>query len=205
MAILRIFTGLWQCRAGDGGDAGQRIDDADRLIAHRARRHMPGPAHEVRHAEATFPHIMLATAKRPHGLQSSLLRLRLHEVGVLRLVHATVVAAEEHQRVFRQALLVQRREHTAHAEVQIADEIAKRPALAFARRGLRRRDRVMHGHRCEIDKKRLLRALLADPPHQVVGECFHHIFVHPLRSIQIERFGRFSLLLTYRDIRRTRR
>jgi hypothetical protein len=49
-------------------------------------------------------------------------------------VHAAVVAGEEHERVFGEALFVERVEHTAHADVQVADEVAKRPAFAFARR-----------------------------------------------------------------------
>ena len=164
---------------------------------------MTGPAHEVRHAESALPNIVLSTAERPHGFQSGLLRIGLHEVRVLGLVHAAVVAREDDQRVLREAFLVQHVEHAAYAEVEIADEVAKRPTLAFACRGLRGRDRVVHGHRREIDEKRLLRALLADPVHDLVRERLHHVFIDTLRRVQIERFGRFALLLADRDIRRT--
>ena len=55
---------------------------------------MTGPAHEIGYTEATFPHIMLSTTKGPHWLQSGFLCIGLHEVGVFRFVHATVVAGE---------------------------------------------------------------------------------------------------------------
>ena len=124
---------------------------------------MAGPAHQVGHTEAALPHIMLATAKRTHRLQPGLLGDVLNQGEILRLVHPAVVAAEKNQRVLGKALLVQRLKHAAHADVQIANEIAKRATLALASRLFGRRDRIVHGHGREIDEERLLRALLPNP------------------------------------------
>ena len=191
-AVLRSRGGGRQRLAHECRRGGQDVGHADHVIAHCAGGDLGRPAGDEGHLEAALPHVVFAAAQSGVHLQPCFEGLRLHAVA-RGGEDAAVVAAENDQRVLRQAFFVQRLQHAAHAAVQLLDPVAVGSGLALAGHVLVRRHRAVHRHGRVVEEERRARFLLRDPFRSLAGQQRHHALIHTPGRVERED-GRLAAL-----------
>ena len=154
MAIDCAISGDFSaCELRGGGDEIHRAGD----FAAHGRFHLPWPPRDAGNAHAAFPGAAFALAQKARAA-----------AGLAHQRPWAVVAAEDDQRVLREAVFTQRVEHAADAPVEFLDDIAIKPAAAFVfERGRRKQRRVRESVR-EIEEERL-RLVRGDEFHRFLG------------------------------------
>jgi len=144
--IAAVLGGLGSFRERLADDRCRRredIDEADGFLADGTGGCFAGPADQEGNLEPAFPNIVLPAVEIAIDLEPGLDRDGLGRAHFLRIENAAVVAAEDHQGVVRDALLVEGIEDAAYAPIQLVDPIAVKPGLALARDVRVRRDRIV--------------------------------------------------------------
>ena len=178
-----------QRRADDLRRGRQDVDDADHLRGRGAGGHLAGPTGDEGDLEAAFPDVVFAAADGSVDLEAGLEGRGLQEAFVLRPVDSAVVAREDHERVLGDPHLVERGEDATHARIELMDPITVRAGGALAGEVLVRRDRIMDGHRREIEEERPVLGLSLEPGRGLVGQHLHHALVLPAGRIEVEDLG----------------
>ena len=136
------------------GERSHHVHLREQLIPLASRRDVPRPAGDERHAVPAFPDVGLLAKQFAIAPMPGIERVAV--------VHPAVVAGEEHDRVLRVSVPLQRIKDEARAVIELLDVVAVEPGLALAAKPGCGVDRHMGRGESEIEEERGFLGLLGE-------------------------------------------